>query len=96
MEDWVETERLLSELPIDRFVSGHGPVGEHRALVEAKDFITELVTGTQECINNEQSEQESVELVLKKLDDHFGYWRGFDRVADSIAFTFQQILQKST
>ena len=92
MEDWVETGRLLSELPVDRFVSGHGPVGEHVALVEAQDFITDLVSGTKECINNGQGEQETVDVVLKKLNDRFGYWRGFDRVGDSIGFTFQQIL----
>lgn len=93
MEDWVETSRLLSELPADRFVSGHGPVGEHEALVEAKDFITDLVIGIKECISNGQSEQESVELVLKKLNDRFGHWRGFDRVEDSIGFAFRQIMQ---
>jgi len=92
MEDWVETGRLLSELPVDRFVSGHGPVGERAALVEAKDFITDLVSGTKECINNGRDEQETVDVVLKKLNDRFGYWRGFDRVGDSIGFTFQQIL----
>ena len=93
MEDWVETGRLLCELPVDRFISGHGPVGGHEALVEAKDFINELVSTTKECIGNGQSNHEAVEVILKKLNNRFGHWRGFDRVEDSIEFTFRQILQ---
>ncbi|MBA01687.1 MAG: hypothetical protein CL752_04665 [Chloroflexi bacterium] len=93
MEDWVETGRLLCELPVDRFISGHGPVGGHEALVEAKDFINELVSTTKECIGNGQSNHEAVEVILKKLSNRFGHWRGFDRVEDSIEFTFRQILQ---
>ena len=93
MEDWVETGRLLCELPVDRFISGHGPVGGHEALVEAKDFINELVSTTKECIGNGQSDHEAVEVILKRLSNRFGHWRGFDRVEDSIEFTFRQILQ---
>lgn len=37
LEDWVETGRRLAELPVDQFVSGHGPVGSAEALGDADD-----------------------------------------------------------
>ena len=41
--EWPETDDRMVELPIERFMSGHGPVGDHAALVEARDFIHALV-----------------------------------------------------
>ena len=42
-EEWLETDNRLADIPIERFMSGHGPVGDHAALGGARDFIHALV-----------------------------------------------------
>ena len=53
-DEWPNTDDRLVALPIERFVSGHGPVGEHSALEEARDFIYDLFGNLRTAISRRQ------------------------------------------
>ena len=91
MKDWVETDTRLLEIDAERFVSGHGPVGERPALVEAREFILALVGGVEAAIAEGKNEATSVAAVIAAMRDRFGGWRGFDRVELGVAFAYRQL-----
>jgi glyoxylase-like metal-dependent hydrolase (beta-lactamase superfamily II) len=91
LKDWVETDNRLVDLPVERFVSGHGPVGQHAALLEARDFIYSLVGGAEHAIADGQDETTTAKSVTESMSERFGGWRGFDRVHDSVAFAHRQL-----
>jgi cyclase len=91
MKDWVETDTRLLAIDAERFVSGHGPVGERPALVEARALILALVGGVEAAIADGQDEAASVAAVTDGMRDRFGGWRGFDRVKDCVAYAYRQL-----
>lgn len=90
-KDWVETDSRLADLPIDRFVSGHGPVGDHAALVEAREFIHTMMGGTERAIADGQDEATAAKSVTAAMGERFGGWRGFERVEESAAYAYRKI-----
>jgi glyoxylase-like metal-dependent hydrolase (beta-lactamase superfamily II) len=91
IQDWVRTDARLLELDAGRFVSGHGPVGERPALVEARDFIAALASSTEHAAEDGQDEPTVRANVTTELRKRFGGWRGFDRVEESVGHAFHQI-----
>ncbi|HJM88237.1 MAG TPA: MBL fold metallo-hydrolase [Dehalococcoidia bacterium] len=91
LRDWVHTDDRLVELDADRFVAGHGPIGERPALEAARDFIAELVDTTALAISDGQDEATTATNVTDRLSERFGGWRGFDRVEDSVAYAYRQM-----
>ncbi|RJQ09650.1 MAG: MBL fold metallo-hydrolase [Dehalococcoidia bacterium] len=85
MHDWVETDTRLLDLPFERFVSGHGPIGAKPALVEARDFIAALVSNAEGAFRDGQDVPRATETVRGALGGRFGGWRGFERVGDGVA-----------
>lgn len=85
MRDWVETDTHLLDLPFERFVSGHGPIGAKPALVEARDFIAALVSNAEGAFRDGQDVPRATEAVRDALRGRFGGWRGFERVGDGVA-----------
>ena len=82
--EWPETDNRLVELPVDRFVSGHGPVGTHEALMTARSFIHSLVDHLNAAIQEGQDEATASASVLAALNPEFGGWRSFDRLNESL------------
>ncbi len=70
--DWPGTDNLLASLPIEQFMSGHGPIGDHDALVEAKDFIHALVDSTKNAIGDEQDSVQASKSVINELSPKYG------------------------
>ena len=93
IEDWVQTDERLLELDAERFVSGHGPVGEWPALAEARDFIAALASATERAIADGQEEGTASARVTAELRERFGGWRRFDSVEESAAYAFRQIAE---
>ncbi len=91
IQDWVQTDDRLLELHAERFVSGHGPVGERPALAEARDFMAVLASATERAIEDGQDEPTASVNVTAELRERFGGWRGFDRVEESVGYAFRQI-----
>jgi glyoxylase-like metal-dependent hydrolase (beta-lactamase superfamily II) len=91
LEDWVGTDTRLTELDCERFMAGHGPIGEPPALLEARDFIATLVEGTRAAIADGQDRAAAAARVTASMSERFGGWRGFDRVRDSVAYAYDQI-----
>ena len=89
--DWVQTDGRLLELDAERFMAGHGPVGERPALAEARDFITAFASATERAIEEGQDEATASAYVTAELRERFGGWRSFDRVEESAGFAFRQI-----
>lgn len=90
VRDWVETDTRLVGLDADRFVSGHGPIGDHAALEEARDFILALAEGTDTAIAAGQDEQIAARTVTESMTARFGQWRGFERLEDSARYAYRQ------
>ena len=93
--DWLDTDDRLVEVDADRFVSGHGPIGEHSALIEARDFIHELIGNVQESIDINESTDSRSQTVYKKMEYRFGGFRGFETFAEKIEEVFERIEQQS-
>jgi glyoxylase-like metal-dependent hydrolase (beta-lactamase superfamily II) len=91
LEDWVGTDTRLTELDCERFMAGHGPIGEPPALLEARDFIATLVEGTRAAIADGQDRAAAAARVTASMSERFGGWRGFERVQDSVAYAYDQI-----
>lgn len=91
LKDWVGTNERLIEIEFDHFMAGHGPIGEPSAIIEARDFIVELVEGVERAIANGQDRKTAASSVNALLEKRFGGWRGFERVEESVAFAYDQI-----
>jgi glyoxylase-like metal-dependent hydrolase (beta-lactamase superfamily II) len=91
MRDWVETDTRLLGLEADRFVSGHGPVGEASRLVEARDFVAALVTSVERSIADGRDEAGTKASAVAEMRERFGGWRGFERVEESAGYTYRQL-----
>lgn len=88
--DWVGTDTRLLELDADRFVSGHGPIGDRAALHEARDFIAALAFGIEHAVAEGQDEATAAASVTASMSARFGGWRGFERVEDSARYAYRQ------
>ena len=91
MKDWVETDARLLEIDAERFVSGHGPVGERPALMAAHEFIRALVEEAAAARAAGQDEATAVAAITSAMRDRFGGWRGFDRVEEGVAYAYRQL-----
>ena len=90
-EDWPLTDSNMLELDVERFTAGHGPVGIYAHLIEARDFIHQLIKLMKESKLETKSESESVLRVREALRPEFGEWRGFDRIDQGLAWVYQKI-----
>ena len=90
--DWPDTDDRLVELSIDRFIPGHGPIGDNKALLDAREFIHNLVDHLKASIREGQDETTGVETVVGALRPKFGGWRGFDRLRDDAAELYRKLL----
>lgn len=91
IRDWVRTDERLLALDAERFVSGHGPVGERAALAEARDFIAAFASSTARAVAEGRDESAASERVTAELSERFGGWRGFDRVEESVRYAHRQL-----
>ena len=92
-DEWPETANLLGELPVERFVSGHGPVGNRDALMEARDFIHTLVDHLKTAIRGGQDEGTASASVIDALRPRFADWRGFDGFEEKIPEVYRKLMR---
>jgi glyoxylase-like metal-dependent hydrolase (beta-lactamase superfamily II) len=90
--EWPDTDDRLVELPIDRFMSGHGPIGDHQALLQAREFIHDLVDHLKTSIRDGQDETAGVASAVDALRPRFGGWRGFEGLGDGAAELYRKLL----
>ena len=89
--DWPETDNQLASLPIERFMSGHGPIGDHNALVEAKDFIRTLVGSVKHAIADGQDSLQASKYVINEMSPKYGDWRSFDRIGENLPSVYDKL-----
>ena len=89
--DWPETDNQLASLPIERFMSGHGPIGDHNALVEAKDFIHTLVDSLKHAIADGQDSLQASKYVINQMSPKYGDWRSFDRIGENLPSVYDKL-----
>ncbi|HJO81279.1 MAG: MBL fold metallo-hydrolase [SAR202 cluster bacterium] len=89
-EDWPDTDDGIAELAVDRFVAGHGPIGNHDGIVEARNFIHTLVPHLQSAI---KEGQDSASATASALDAMSGFsdWRGFENLGDTIPLVYGRL-----
>ena len=89
--DWPETDNQLASLPIEQFMSGHGPIGDHNALVEAKDFIHTLVDSVKHAIADGQDSFQASKYVINEMSPKYGDWRSFDRIGENLPSVYDKL-----
>jgi len=89
--DWPETDNKLAALPIERFVSGHGPIGNHQALQGARNFIHNLVNSVKSAIADGQNATQASESVINQLTPQYGSWRSFDRIGENLPSVYEKL-----
>lgn len=82
--EWPDTDDRVAALPVDRFVSGHGPIGNHTGIVESRDFIHDLVENTRASIQEGRSESDTSAKVVNALRDRYADWVGFDTLDEKV------------
>jgi len=89
--EWPGTDDRLVELPIERFVAGHGPIGNHDALLQARDFIHSLVGNLKTAIQDGQDEETASTTVSDALNSQFGDFRGIDGLKGNIPGVYRKL-----
>ena len=89
--EWPETDDRLVELPIERFVAGHGPIGDHDALLQARDFIHSLVGNLKAAIQDGQDEGTASATVSDALNSQFGDFRGIEGLKDNLPEVYRKL-----
>ena len=90
-DEWPDTDDRLVGLPIERFVSGHGPVGPHSALEEARDFIHELVGSLKAAVEEGKSAEQAAADTAASLTPHYGGWRSFERLEETLPAVYAKL-----
>ena len=90
-KNWPDTDNQLASLPIERFMSGHGPIGDHNALVEAKDFIHTLVDSVKHAIADGQDSLQASKYVINEMSPKYGDWRSFDRIGENLPSVYDKL-----
>tara|TARA_Y100001934_G_scaffold213940_1_gene253365 strand:- start:102 stop:947 length:846 start_codon:yes stop_codon:yes gene_type:complete len=91
--EWLDTDDRMAELPVDRFVSGHGPVGDINALKTARDFIHSLVGSMKSAIADGKDSKTASDSVLTELQGQYGNWRSFDRLGESLPDVYHKLIK---
>jgi len=92
-DEWLDTDDRMAELPVDRFVSGHGPVGDINALKTARDFIHSLVGNMKSAIADGKDSKTASDSVLTELQGQYGNWRSFDRLGESLPDVYHKLIK---
>ena len=92
-DEWLDTDDRMAELPVDRFVSGHGPVGDINALKTARDFIHSLVGSMKSAIADGKDSKTASDSVLTELQGQYGNWRSFDRLGESLPDVYHKLIK---
>ena len=90
-DEWPDTDDRLVGLPIERFVSGHGPVGAHSALEGARDFIHELFGTLKTALRDGRSAQDAASFTVAALTPRYGEWRSFDRLEETLPEVYAKL-----
>jgi hypothetical protein len=72
-------------------MSGHGPIGDHNALVEAKDFIHTLVDSVKHAIADGQDSSQASKYVINEMSPKYGDWRSFDRIGENLPSVYDKL-----
>ena len=89
--EWPDTDDRMVEIEADRFVSGHGPVGERPALLEARDFIHQLSAALQQSAADGQDAAAASRSAVASLSDRYGNWRSFERLEESLPEVYAKL-----
>ena len=72
-------------------MSGHGPIGSYETLVEAQNFIHQLVENLKNAKQEVQDEVTASNITRAALNPQFGDWRGFDRIDEAILEVYRKL-----
>ena len=89
--DWLDTDDRVSELPINKFVSGHGDIGNHDDLMEARAFIHTLVGETKNTIKDGKGKDEAQNQVIDCMTSRFSNWVGFDTMDEKFGDVYTKL-----
>ena len=90
-EEWPETDDKLVDLAVDRFVSGHGPIGNHKAMSESRDFMHKFVNTIKMAKEEGQDENAASNYTAATIVDQFAHWRGIERLKEAAAEVYRKL-----
>lgn len=82
--EWPETDNRLLDLKAERFISGHGPIGSHKELTEARDFMHALVDNLKDAKREGLNSTDASKAATIALAPRFDGWRGFEGLETAI------------
>ena len=88
---WPDTDDRVVALSVERFVSGHGPIGDHHGIVESRDFIYDLIGNTRACIQEGRSQADTSATVVSALSDRYADWVGSENLDEQIKVVYQKL-----
>ena len=90
-ENWPETDDKLLTLDVQTFVAGHGQIGTYETLIEARDFMHQLVTSLKNAKQAGQDSTTASNNTKLDLSHQFGDWRGFDRIGEVLLEVYNKL-----
>ena len=93
-DEWPSTDDKLIDFSVDKFVAGHGPIGDYDDLVNARNFLHKFIKEIKDCINENQNEYDTTIKVVNLLEPEFGHWRGFDRLDTAVPDVFKKLIKE--
>ena len=93
-DEWPSTDDKLIDFSVDKFVAGHGPIGDYDDLVNARNFLHKFIKEIKDCINENQNEYDTTIKVINLLEPEFGHWRGFDRLDTAVPDVFNKLIKE--
>ena len=70
---------------------GHGDLGKHSDMVDAKDLIHDLINQTTAEIQNGRNSEETASLVTDSLKEKYEAWWGFDTLSVQIPTVYEKL-----
>ena len=65
-------------------MSGHGDNGNHDDLLEAKNFIHDLVNNSRNALDEGQNIKQATDTVISTLSNRYENWAGFESLDEQI------------
>ena len=90
-KDWPDTDSKIIDLGINNFVAGHGDLGKHSDMVDAKNLIHELINETNIEIQNGKNTEDASTSVINSLKEKYENWWGFETLALQIPIVYGKL-----
>lgn len=91
-EEWVQILNKIEQLPIEKIVPGHGAVSTLQELHEVREYITELISLSEELASAKASTEE---IVKPPMPAKYQEWNFLDMYERNLEYLMTRNIQKN-